>query len=417
MIKIDSSLVECQKELKREIEASRMPKINIVEEDATSQGKWKSLSLRAGRDIVGPYRSIQLSPYPTSEWKIVRKSSAKKMSEIFLRLNDDHTMDFLEEVEHQNDAFMNEKDYLLSQKQQTNEGDPFTLVNLDFTVDYLDHDFEIDWVPSYVKMLKRYGSNIMLFIPPRGIKDAKVQINYFIKALQSNSQLPNPMYVGAYIPQISIKEAIKLIDCYMSAGINMFFFDFRGRKLIDTSLAHLIAMTRLSEKPIFIHGLQIMKNKMAEPVHSILDLSLSYYGVQTISNLRRRGGVPDDDSDPQLKKRVRCVHGYYIPRFEQIFNHEYECPECQLGWLIDAYKSGWQNDVDSGVINYNVLSSSSELQVIKQSIKEDAISEHFGNKPGFYPLGEINKVFEDKIQKEMEKIKKNKSVQTSLKVS
>ena len=73
-------MVEKEKigELKKVIEKSPIPIVNVVEEYPTSEIKWRSFTIRAENTVTGPFRALQLNPYNYSEGKTTTKSKEMK---------------------------------------------------------------------------------------------------------------------------------------------------------------------------------------------------------------------------------------------------------------------------------------------------------------------------------------------------
>jgi len=420
MSSISPSLARCRKEFKKLVEASPIPKVKIVGEDTESNGKWKCLSLMTDSQIIGPYRAIQLSRYERSEGTLIKDANARKMAELFLRINSKRAPKLIEETEEKNDALALEKHDLDIQKLQINSDDSFKFVNIDLAVEPYELESEKDWVNTIVKLQRANEANLLVMTIPNGVRDAESILKYQIRAFQANLQLKHPMYVAGYVPDLSQKENKKLVDAYFQAGINTFIVDFRGRnkKLNDGGVAYLIAKAKMRATPTFIHGLQVKNSKKATPTDIIQDLALPYYGIQSITNLRRSPYIPNkpedeeenDDEDNLSWLRLRCPHGYFIPKLEEIEHKSFSCPECTLDSIIDAYHSEAENLVKKEQIIHNATVSQMEMANLFTMIKEGSITEYLEGKDGFKIIEPVWELFMKKVRK----AQKNTSRQTSI---
>ena len=99
----DDSLID---KLKKVVDDSPKPLVTIVEEDNTSEGIWRALSLRASRTISGPYRALKISPYGNSEGLVTKESDARKMVETYLGFDEERVDLLIEETEEENDVLI-----------------------------------------------------------------------------------------------------------------------------------------------------------------------------------------------------------------------------------------------------------------------------------------------------------------------
>jgi hypothetical protein len=410
MVDIDKTFEENQTELKKLVERSPIPTVNVVEEDPTSELKWRCLNLRAGNTITGPYRSLSLKPYNDSEGYVTKKSEARKMAEIFFRFDEDRTELLFDEIEKQNNAMDSIRKNLDNQITQITDDNPLKIVNLEFSVEDDRLEPDGDWIQELVTMMGEKGSNLLFIIPPRVVDDPSDIIKYQIAAMEANLTLAKPMYVSGYIPTISPKASKKLIDTYLKSGINTIIYDFRNRRLNDSSLTHLVAIASKVDNPPYIHGLQVTPGRKSKPFDSILDLSLPSFGIQSISNIRRHPGGSSDKNKPKpdirLLHPIKCIHGYYIPRFGDIHTKGFVCPECNLNDIQTAFNSGVKAKMARATTRFNAEVSQDEMKNHTTRIKEKSLKKYLTKKPGLKPFEYKEKIetFEKAITKEKKKL-------------
>ena len=401
---------EKKKELEKIVKKSPVPIVNVVEEDPSSEIKWRSSTIRAEKTITGPFRALQINPYGYSEGKVTKKADARKMAEIFLRFDEDKVDNLIEETEEENDALSEQKAILQNQSSQIKDDAPFTIVNFDFPTESEDLDHDGNWIQTVVQLIRKYGSDILFLVPPKSAITAESVIDYQLSAFEKNLTLEHPIYVSGYVPFIHPLESIKLIETYLECGINAIIYDFRNRRLNDTSLTHLIAIASEQEKPPFIHGLHVTPNRKASPYDSLLDLSLPSFGIQTISNLRRTGGGSSKKDekvkiDTRLFRSIRCIHGYYYPKYGQYKSKQFQCPHCSLNEIDQAFNGLVKARYSEQVTKFNAEISFEEMMNIKSRIKEKSFRAYINDKPGILSLDTTLANFENLLKTEKSRIK------------
>lgn len=401
--------VELTADLKKRVAESRIPTVDVVEVD----GRFKALSLRAGKSITGPYRALKLSPYSYSDARVTNQEKAKKMGELFFRFKTesiDSLMDPDGSKESQ-DAKLGLDKRIAGQKSQIPDG--FKLTNLDIR-DSSSIELPPDdaWIGEYVGHLNRSGSNLLLMIPPGDALTAEEVLRYQLSAMVENKKLATPMYPAGYIPSMSVEESIRLMDTYLSAGLNALVYDFRGRGLTDGSLVHLAAVAAESENPVYVHGLQVSAYKMAKPYYTLYDLVMARVGVQSVSNLHRvGGGKKGSNVQTHMKRRVKCTHGYVMPSLLETYPRgpkRFTCPHCDMSVLDAAVRENRPSKITCAAIKQNVETSQIEFETIKARIKECTFEKHFVGKLGLQSLEPQFDRFEKAINREITKIKESK---------
>ncbi len=364
------------------------------------------MTLRAKKNVTGPYRALKLDPRPLSEGKVVTMDAAKKMGEVFLRFD---AMD-VEAMSKPRDNLQHIADLkkrIVNQKDQIQE--KFVLVNLDISEAVAD-DLPLDggWIDEYVKFLSCGDSNFLFVVPPEA-STAEDVIRYQVAAMDANLALPNPLYVAGYVPPMSPDESTHLIDAYVGSGINALIYDFRGRSLTDSSLVHLAAVAAESKKPIYIHGLQVTSYRKAKPFYTLYDLIMARVGVQSISNLRRHGGGDSTkEKKTHMKRRIKCVHGYYMPNLSELAlvgKGGFSCPKCDITDIEKAIREGVAYRIHKTAIKQGAEVSYQETQVIRTEIKESSFKKHYEGKAGLKPLESSLERFENAVERERARIR------------
>ena len=399
------------KVFKKIVEESPLPSVGIVEEDPTSDLKWRCLSLRAGHSITGPYRSLSLKPNRDSEGIVTKKIPARKMAEAFLRFDENRTELIFDEIDDENNVMDPLRKKLEYQINQIKDDGALKFINIEFSVedDRLEKDGE--WITKIVEMMSEKGSDLLFFIPPKIVENPEDIIDYQISAFNANLQLSKPMHVAGYVPTISPKASKKLIDIYLESGINTIFYDFRNRRLNDSSLIHLVTIASQIKSPPYVHGLHVTPGRKTKPYDSIFDLSLPSFGIQSVSNIRRHpGGPPADKNKPKpdyrLFKPIKCIHGYYIPRYGDIHSEKFECPYCKLDDVKAAYNSGVKVKLTRATIKFNSEASFDEMKNLTTEIKDQSLKKYLNKKPGLKPFEYDKKMdsFEKAIARERKKL-------------
>ena len=195
------------------------------------------------------------------------------------------------------------------------------------------------------------------------------------------------MYIAGYVPTISPKASSTLIDIYLESGINTIFYDFRNRRINDSSLTHLVAISSQVKNPAYVHGLQVTPGRKTKPYDSIFDLSLPSFGIQSVSNIRRHPGRSSSDKnkpkpDYRLLKPIKCIHGYYIPRYGDIHNKTFKCPDCKIDDINTAFESGVKAKLTRATIKFNSEVSYDEMKNITSEIKDQSLKKYLNKKPG-----------------------------------
>ena len=401
--------VELATDLKQQVGKSRIPTVDVVEVD----GRFKALSLRAGKSITGPYRALKLSPYYYSDARVTQLEKAKKMGEVFFRFETkwvDSLVDPDGSQESQ-DAKQELSGRITNQREQIPDG--FKITNLDLgnaVSTELPPDDE--WMEEYVGHLNESRSGILLMIPPGDVATAEKVMRYQLSAMIENSKLANPMYAAGYIPPMSVEESVKLMDAYLSSGLNTLVFDFRQRGITDASLVHLAAVAAESENPIYIHGLQVSSYKMAKPYYTLYDLVMARVGIQSVSNLHRVGGGKKGSKiKTHMKRRIKCIHGYVMPSLLETYPRgpgRFQCPHCDTTVLDAAVREDRPSKITSAAIRQNVETSQAEFETIRARIKECTFMKHFVGKSGLQSLEPQFERFEMSIIREMARIKESK---------
>jgi hypothetical protein len=406
---ISKDFVELSADLKKRVAESRIPTVDVVEVD----GRFKALSLRAGKSITGPYRALKLSPHPYSDARVTNIDKAKKMGELFFRF-ETKSINSLIDPDGSDESRVAKQgltEQMTDQKKQIPDG--FKLSNLDLgdagLVDLIPGD---PWAGEYVRHLDRSGSNLLQMNPPNEAQTAEEVLRYQLSAMVENKKLANPMYLSGYIPPMSVEESIRLIDVYLSAGLNTLIYDFRGRNgVTDGSLVHLAAATAESENPIYVHGLQVSAYKMAKPYYTLYDLVMARVGVQSVSNLRRvGGGGKKSDVPTHMKRRIKCIHGYVMPSLLETYPKgpgRFMCPHCDTSVIDAAVQENSPSKITRAAIKQNVETSQTEFDTLKARIKECTFEKHFVGKSGLQLLEPQFARFEKAISRERTKIKES----------
>lgn len=410
MVENNKTFEENRTELKKLFERSPQPVVNVVEEDPSSEIKWRCLNLRTSNTITGPYRSLSLKPYKNSEGYVTKKAEARKMAEAFYRFDEDKTELFFDELENQNNAMDPIRNILDEQINQIKDDNPFRIVNLEFSVEDDRLEPNGDWIYQLVKLMSQKGSDLLFLIPPKFIDTPEEIIKYQIATMEANLTLANPMYVSGYIPTISPKGSTKLIDTYLKSGINTILYDFRNRRLNDSSLSHIVAVASKVDTPPYIHGLQVTPGRKSKPFDSILDLSLPSFGIQSVSNIRKHPGGFSNKNKPKPDSRllhpIKCIHGYFIPRFGDIHTKGFVCPKCNLNDVQTAFDSGVKAKMARATTCFNAEVSHDEMKNHTTRIKEKSLKKYLTKKPGLKPFEYEEKIksFEKAIVKEKKKL-------------
>ena len=389
----ENNTSQLQKELNEVVDSSPIPSVGIVDVDETSDGIRRSLRIRTLKSVTGPYRALKLSPHYYSDGRVSKVVEAQRMSETYSRI-DSLGVQVLDDPERFKDEHAELKATLADQTSQT---DGFRIVNLHLTDEETDLLPNGNWVHEYVKLLKENKSNLLFCVPPPNVQTADEVLQYQIAAMKANVQSQNPLHVAGIVPPISAQESTKLIDCYLRAGINAIIYDFRGRRPNDSSLAHLAALASTSETPPYIHGLHVNPNKKWKPYHSIQDLAMASFGIQSVSNLRRPAGGSGESSE--LNRRIKCVHGYYMPTIGQNHNHEFVCPHCNTSAIESAIEEGVGAAIRRAGIAHNVNVSYQEFEKVKTKIKENSLKVYLKGKPGFNSMVDALAGFEKAVMR------------------
>jgi hypothetical protein len=384
---------QLQKELNDIVDLSPLPSVGIVDVDETSNGIRRALRIRTLESITGPYRALKLSPHYYSDGKLTIVAEARKMSETYSRI-DSLGVQVLEDPEGHKDEYAELKAALDNQTKQT---DGFKIVNLHLTDEDSELSVDGSWIQEYVKLVKESKSNLLFCVPPPNVQTADEVLRYQIAAMKTNVQSPNPLHVAGIVPPISPQESTRLIDSYLGAGINTIIYDFRGRRPNDSSLAHLAAIASASDTPPYIHGLHVSPNKKWRPYHSIQDLAMASFGIQSVSNLRRPPGGSGEVSE--VNRRIKCVHRYYMPTIDQLQIHEFICPYCNTSSIESAIKEGVKADIRRTGIAHNVNVSYQEFENVRTKIKESCLKGYLKGKPGFSSMADALTGFEKAVMR------------------
>jgi hypothetical protein len=132
-------------------------------------------------------------------------------------------------------------------------------------------------------------------------------------------------------------------------------------------------------------------------------------GIQSISNIRRiGGGKKGAPIKSYMKRRIKCVHGYFMPTLNELFSQNsngFSCPKCDIVRIEDAVKDGKPSKIQSLAIRQNAEASYLEFQAIKSEIKENTFKSHFDGKDGLKPLESSLERFEKAVTRERVRVK------------
>lgn len=393
---------ELQKELTRLVEQSRIPVVGVTDVDPTSEGRWKALTIRSLGRISGPFRALKLSKGYYSEGRLCNNSDPRRMTEEYLRIESDE-IEFLKEPEIFKDEIKTLEDNLKTQHDQVDSN--FRIVNIDMRCSKSELSGD-RWTVEYERLMRESKASLLYITSPPDMETAEEILELQIRGIEENSNQANPLFLSGYVPRISPEESIRLIDAYVNAGMTAIVYDFRRRPLNDSSLTHLAAIVADREKPPFVHCLHVNPKKKAGTYDSILDLLMSTFGIQTISNLRRPpGGGGDSTLSSELRKGMKCIHNYQMPTLEQLTNGGFVCPQCDTERIEKAINEGKRGKIDAARIVHNAVVSHEELENVRTSIKHGFLKDHLKDKSGVKSLKDVLTRFENSLKRERERMK------------
>jgi hypothetical protein len=100
MIK-EKTFDEKKTELKNIIEKSPIPVVNVVEEDPSSEIKWRSFTIRAENTVTGPFRALQLNPYKQIRLGELLEEKGKDIDKIVAEhITDSYNFQKMEDIEY-----------------------------------------------------------------------------------------------------------------------------------------------------------------------------------------------------------------------------------------------------------------------------------------------------------------------------
>lgn len=330
-----------EQELEKVIEGLPSPYIGLSHIDETSNGICRSLILRTSGTIDGPSRALQLTPWSTSEGRLVNSSDHQGFVEMFYRFNQGKYDEFVESIEAGLGIPNRMKSALDQQAQQ--DDDSFRIVNFEISQGVDCEDTSVDWYPELVRQIGEMKAGFLYPPIPRDVKELEGILSYTLRAAEANLGLANPMTMAGYIPPGSAGTACDLIDTLFRVGIRVFVIDARDRKMNSKPFVRLASLsaTKNEDNQIFVHQLQTNPHHKRTPLDTVQDLLSPTYGVHSFSNLRWPGGGGDPSKD---NLRVKCIHSYVSPKLEKIVQGKYSCPECET----DALKADYEDLTSMG---------------------------------------------------------------------
>lgn len=398
----NEAVEKLEKELKRVIEGLPSPGISWSCIDENTSGICRALILRTTKTIDGPSRALQLTPWETSEGRLAKASEHQGFVEIYYRFDQEKYDSFVQCAADSSEIPDHMKNALKQQADQ--DDDSFRMVNFEIGSGVECEDPGGDWYQELVKQIGKRKAGFLYPPIPRDTTDLEGILSFALAAAEANLSLANPMVLAGYVPPCSSRTACELIETYTRAGIKVFVVDARKREMNSKPFLRLASLSATSDEDqqVFVHHLQVNPAHRRPTLYTIRDLLGPTFGIHSFSNLRWKGGGGKPSKD---NLRVKCIHGYVLPKLEDITGNKYSCPDCGTDTLKAEYDDLTYTGFHKKLRLHAVKSSTQELVSFKTMIKEGRMNPYFREKPSLEEELKMMEKFRKKLLSERESAK------------